>query len=112
MLEYAIAGDEIRNGEKMVSLVEEQMQSRNLQVLGWIHGHNHAEQVYKERQFPIVSLGCNKCEYFEDKKPEGSFTYPRKMKDISQDLRDVLILEKDSTKLNLIRFGAGIDRII
>lgn len=104
--------DEIRNGERMVELAEQFDECSDGKLLGWIHGHNHAEAVYRERKFPIVSIGCNKCEYFEDKKPEGSYTYFRKLGEVSQDLWDVLIIPDGMEELRFIRFGAGDDKVV
>ena len=102
--------DKIRNGECMVSLAESHEETTGQKILAWIHGHNHADAVYRKRQFPIVAIGCNKYEYFLDKKPEGSFTPERKRNHASQDLWDVLCIQKDSDELHFIRFGAGEDR--
>lgn len=98
---------EIRNGDQMMELAEEYAGTASGKVLGWIHGHNHAEQVYRKRLFPIISLGCNKCEYFPDKKPEGAVARRRYQNDVTQDLWDILILQSDTDSLKFIRFGAG-----
>ncbi|MDE7478300.1 MAG: metallophosphoesterase [Lachnospiraceae bacterium] len=101
---------EIRNGEKMVAILETYMQEDERHcVLGWIHGHNHADQIYTERMFPIVSLGCTKVEDFKDKKPEHSVTYDRKIGEVSQELWNVMLIQRDSKNIKFIRFGAGED---
>lgn len=79
-------------------------------LLGFIHGHNHADQIDCKEGFPIISIGCNKCEYFEDKKPEGAVAYKRTLGRISQDLWDVLTISVRSGTLDFTRFGAGGDR--
>ncbi len=99
--------DQIRNGERMIELAESYARTPGRTVLGWIHGHNHADQIYRKRVFPIISRGCNKCEYFLDKKPEGAITYERRPGDVSQDLWDVLILSAHQEELHFVRFGAG-----
>lgn len=81
-------------------------------VLALIHGHNHAEQVYTKRLFPIVSIGCNKLEDFKDKKPEGSHTFDRKKNTVTQDLWDVMIVSGKKDKIDFIRYGAGEDRTV
>ncbi len=59
---------DFRNGEKMVEVLEQYMQENSKHcVLGWIHGYNHADQIYRKRMFPIVSLGCAKVEDFKHK---------------------------------------------
>ena len=68
--------------------------------------------IYEKREFPVISLGCNKCEYFTDKKPEGAVTYERKLDTVSQDLWDVLVLDGEGGRMDFIRFGAGEDKVI
>lgn len=104
--------DEIRNGEELIGILEEHNKEEGRQVMAYIHGHNHADQIYQGRDFPIISLGCNKCEYFADKKPEGAITYERKLETVSQDLWDALIVNPGEKKLDFIRFGAGEDRCV
>lgn len=79
-------------------------------LLGFIHGHNHADQIDYQEGFPIISIGCNKCEYFEDKKPEGAVAYKRTLGAVSQDLWDVLVISATDETLDFIRFGAGESR--
>lgn len=93
----------------MVEILEKFLEKREKGVLGWIHGHNHADQVYLGRRFPIISLGCTKLEDFKDKKPEGAITPDRRPETISQELWNVLLLQRDSSCLKFVRFGAGED---
>ena len=79
-------------------------------VLGWIHGHNHADQIYTGASFPIVSVGCSKTESFPEHKPIGSVTQERRLGEPSQELWDVLVLHMHSRDFDLIRYGAGADR--
>lgn len=81
-------------------------------LLGFIHGHNHADQIDYEEGFPIISIGCNKCEYFEEKKPAGAIAYQRVLGTISQDLWDVLVISTENETMDFVRFGAGEDRHI
>lgn len=81
-------------------------------LLGFVHGHNHADQVDYEEGFPIISIGCNKCEYFEDKKPQGAIVCERELGAVSQDLWDVLAVSVKDGTLDFIRFGAGENRHI
>lgn len=103
---------DIRNGEKLMAVLEEYHRMPGHCILGYIHGHTHADYVYQERSFPIISVGCSKCEYFPDKKPEGSIRYERKLNSETQDLWDVLIVKPEQRKLELVRFGAGEDRTV
>ena len=75
-----------------------------------MHGHNHGEQIYRERLFPIVSLGCNKMEDFKREKPEGSWTYDRQQGTVTEDLWDVMVVHTDCAGIDFVRFGAGEDR--
>ncbi len=80
--------------------------------MAYIHGHNHADQIYQERAFPIISIGCNKLEDFKDKKPEGAYTPDRKRFTVTQELWDVMIVSCDNDKIEFVRFGAGEDRTV
>lgn len=102
----------IRNGEKLMDILEEYNLRENYHILGYFYGHTHADSVYENSSFPLVSIACNKCEYFEDKKPKGARVPKRYLNDVSQDLWDALILDIEDNKIHLIRFGAGNDRVI
>lgn len=102
---------EIRNSDAMIAALNSFI-TRGGVVLGFIHGHNHAEQINNELTFPIISIGCTKCEDFKDRKPEGSYTYDRQMKTVTQDLWDVIIVKPKENKLEFVRFGAGENRTV
>lgn len=107
--------EKIRNESEMVQVLENYNGSssgRDRKILGYIHGHSHADQIYKGLSFPIIAIGCNKCEDFKDKKPEGSVTYDRKMHTLTQDLWDVLLVNTKTARLDFVRFGAGEDRAV
>lgn len=101
--------DQIRNGEALLQILEEYHRSGR-KILAYVHGHNHGEQIYTERLFPIVSLGCNKMEDFQDKKPAGSWTYNREQDTVMEDLWDIMIVHQNHNGIDFIRFGAGEDR--
>lgn len=101
--------DQIRNGEALLQILEEYHRSGK-KILAYVHGHNHGEQIYRSRLFPIVSLGCNKMEDFQDKKPEGSWTYSRQQGTVTEDLWDVMIVHADHGGIDFVRFGAGEDK--
>lgn len=103
---------DIRNGEALMNVLETYHNMQGHCILGYIHGHTHADHVYLERSFPIISIGCSKCEYFPDKKPEKSIRYERKPDTVTQDLWDVLIVKPEQKKLEFVRFGAGEDRCV
>lgn len=102
---------EIRNSGEMLNVLEEYVQQGG-KILAYIHGHNHADQINYEKNFPIVSIGCAKCEDFKDKKPEGAVTYDRKMGTLTQELWDVMVVDVKNAKLDFVRFGAGEDRTV
>ena len=102
----------IRNGRKMMDVLEEYNAREDAQILAYIHGHTHAEHVYRGSSFPIISIGCNKCEYYPDKKPEGAHAYMRQPGTVTQDLWDVLVVDSQAQKLHFVRFGAGEDRTV
>lgn len=102
----------IRNGERIVDILEKHNKKEKITIMAFIHGHNHSDQIYMKQSFPVVSIGCNKCEYFTDKKPKESLTYERKLETVSQDLWDVLIINTEEKQLDFVRFGAGEDKTI
>jgi hypothetical protein len=64
--------------------------------------------IYQKRAFPIISIGCNKCESFPGKKPEGCESYMRAPNQVTQDLWDVMVVAPHQEEvLSFIRFGAG-----
>ncbi len=101
----------IRNSNKLLTLLEEFNGTGN-RMLGYIHGHNHCDQIETKHGFPIISTGANKLEYFTYYKPEGSITYKRIPGTASEDLWDTLVIDTENRKLKFIRFGAGDNRFI
>lgn len=102
---------EIRNSGELLDVLEEYV-SRGGRVLAYVHGHNHGDQICYKKKFPIVSIGCAKCEDFKDKKPEGAVTYDRKMGTVTQELWDVMLVDAEKGKIEFVRFGAGEDRTV
>ena len=102
--------EEIRNG----SLLIQALDNSKAQILAYIHGHAHADYIYHyqgKTSFPIVALGCAKCEDMAERKVDGSFTPARVLGEVTQELWDILIV-KSSGELHFVRFGAGRDRSI
>jgi hypothetical protein len=95
-----------------MEILESYDKQEGKQVLALIHGHNHADQTYTKRRFPIISIGCAKCEYFTDKKPEGSFTFARTLNTVTQELWDTMIITPSQGTIDFIRFGAGKNRSV
>ncbi len=102
----------IWNGEQLVGILEEYNTRSDRQVLAYIHGHTHADYIYCGSSFPIISIGCNKCEQLIDKIPKGSYAYERTAGTNTQDLWEILEVDADAQKLYFKRFGAGKDRIV
>jgi hypothetical protein len=102
----------IRNGDRLLSILEIYSQQNGIKILAYVHGHTHADFVYSKRSFPIISIGCSKCEYFKDKKPIGSITHERKLNTVTQELWDTLVVTPSENRIDFIRFGAGEDRTI
>lgn len=101
----------IRNGDMLMETLENhQYKKRN--ILAFVHGHTHADFIYQKRAFPIVSIGCAKCEDMLENKPAGAVTQKREPNTISQELWDVLIIKPAEETIHFIRFGAGEDRMV
>lgn len=102
--------EEIRNGNLLMRVLD----GCENKILAYIHGHAHADYVYNwqgDKNFPIIAVGCAKCEDMTERKVEGSFTPVRALGGVTQELWDILLI-KNNDKLHFVRFGAGNDRDI
>lgn len=100
----------IRNGEQLLDILEKYNASQAYQIVGFFYGHTHADDVFDECSFPVISTGCAKMEYFTDKKPQGAVAWPREADTVTQDLWDSVLIDFERQRLKLVRFGAGADR--
>lgn len=100
----------IRNGERLLDILEACNAREEYQIVGFFYGHVHADQMYAGCSFPVLSTGCAKLEYFLDKKPKGAVTCKREADTVTQDLWDSMLVDLKGQRLKLIRFGAGEDR--
>lgn len=100
----------IRNGEKLCALLDKWNISHNHRVIGFVHGHTHADYVCRKKSFPIISIGCSKIEYFESYKRPGFIAPPRYENDATQELWDTMIVDTKNNTLDFVRFGAGNNR--
>lgn len=100
--------DEIRNGDALYRVLE-QYNSKRGGILAYINGHIHADHVYTEGSFPLISICNAKTEEFYQHKLVDSATPARKLGDASQEAWNVLLVEPDTARLELVRFGAGED---
>ena len=101
---------EIRHGRAMLRALEALARSGRNPVLGWIHGHNHTDQIIQPGRVPVIGIGCSKLESFPEHKPEGSRTWPRKPGCPEQELWDAVLIPDGENRLYLFRYGAGADR--
>jgi predicted phosphodiesterase len=105
--------DRIRGGDELAGILEAHNARPDAgDILAYINGHNHADQIYEGLSFPIVSVGCAKTECFAEYKPVGSHTPSRRLGDASQELWDALLISPSEKRLDFIRFGAGGDRTV
>lgn len=103
---------EIRGSQRLTAILRRFQRRSGCKLMGFIHGHNHADQIDLEEGFPVISIGCGKCEYFTDKKPQGAETFARVRHTASQELWDVLLVSTETEELRFIRFGAGENRSV
>lgn len=101
----------MRGSIRLMELLETRAVEKH-DILGFIHGHTHADSIHQEYAFPIISIGCAKCEDMPEKKPQGSYTAKRGIGIFTQELWDILVIEPEQMQLSFIRFGAGKDRSI
>ena len=102
----------IRNGGELLSILEEYNRKDEYHILGYFYGHTHADAVSYQYSFPLVSIACAKCESFLEKKPKGVSVPKRELGTVSQDLWDTMVLNLKENRMDLIRFGAGENRVI
>ena len=100
----------VRNGEALLDILEECNAMPQYQVAGFFYGHTHADYVFEECSFPVISVGCAKLEYFRDKKPKGAVAWRRETDTVTQELWDSVVIDFDAQRLRMVRFGAGEDR--
>ena len=103
---------EIRNGDMLCDILDSWNRARGGRIIGLLHGHTHADMIYTKRTFPIISVGCSKIEYFEDRKPDGAICHARFEGEVTQELWDTLIIDPETGDMDFVRFGAGFDRHI
>lgn len=97
----------IRNS-KLIAVVLTHFRKLRNKPIAYIHGHNHCDQVFLKKLFPIIGIGPSKLEDFQDKKPDGSITPLRNQYDETSALFDILLVKED--QLFFFRYGAGEDR--
>lgn len=103
---------EMRGSKELIRILQRYQYRSGGKLLAFVHGHNHGDQIYEEYGFPVISIGCNKCEECPDIKPRGCETATRRLNDVSEDLWDVIVINASKRTIDLVRFGAGNDRHI
>ena len=96
-------------GEAMLMNV---LTAHSNKILAFINGHQHTDHLFNDAAFPIISIGCAKCEYFLNYKPAGAVTPERTLGGKTQELWDILVVDTAAKVLRLERQGSGKDRIV
>ncbi len=100
--------ERIRGEEELLRVLN----ARSGLILAYINGHQHADILCNDLEFPLITIGCAKCEYELEKKPEGAITPLRELGGASQELWDILSVDTAAGTLWFNRQGAGQDRIV
>ena len=99
----------IRGSDELMAVLEtHQRQYGN--IMAFIHGHTHADYIYREAAFPIVSIGCAKCEDMLVHKPKGFFTPRRQWGTYTEILFDIMVVSPTRNDIYFLRVGAGESR--
>lgn len=101
--------DTFGGSRRLLEILERFQQQSAGRLLGFFHGHTHADRICSAFSFPIISIGANKTEDFQSRKPHGSRTPERNLDVFTQDLWDILCVSREGD-LSLVRFGAGENR--
>lgn len=82
-----------------------------------LSGHMHYDREYTapfDDNNPILAFSqyCNKCykQFYDDTWPASVVLPDRKVGTVTEDCFDIVIIRPASNRLNLVRFGAGVDR--
>ena len=100
--------DELRGESKLNEIIKQHKEK----ILAWINGHNHADNIDNDEDYPIVAIVNAKCEAFTDYKPKCSIIPDRKLDSVSQEAFDIILVNAKNKKIKFLRFGAGKDRVI
>lgn len=109
LLRLDVWAKKIRGSEELMNVLTDH-QERYGNIMAFIHGHAHADYIYRECAFPIVSIGCAKCEDMQAYKPLGFVTPRRVWGTYSQILFDVMVISPEVNDIIFVRVGAGESR--
>lgn len=99
----------IRGSEELMAVLETHQQQYG-NIMAFIHGHTHADYIYRDAAFPIVSIGCAKCEDMLVHKPKGFFTPRRQWGTYTENLFDIMVVSPARNDIYFLRVGAGESR--
>ena len=100
------------NGARFINVLRHYNGLNGFKIIGLFYGHTHADFEYYAYGFPMISVNSCKLEFFNELKPRGAVRWYKQARTVTQDSWDNLIVDLDTGKLLLIRFGAGKDRVI
>ena len=102
----------IKNSDRLIDYLKRYNTINSQRIVALFYGHNHSDNIYCKEGFPIIGIGCNKCEKGLALKNVGDVQASRELNSETQDLWDVVLLHTDEKRIDMIRFGAGSDRTI
>lgn len=96
-------------GEGFASIVED----AGDRVICMFEGHTHLDNTFLTPYVAVMS-GCEKCYNISSLTgvPEDSVFPERAVGDYRQDLWNVVVIDAENEVINVVRFGAGVDRYI
>lgn len=101
----------VANGTQLTTLLEN-WQTIDKKVLCFMSGHTHADKIDTvTNSFAHITIGTQHATNNELLAP-GAVSPERTPGTVTQDLWDIMIIQFESRKIKLIRFGAGEDRTI
>lgn len=105
-------GSNMRGDKELINIVNKFCKKRRNDFMGFLTGHNHGDRVDFNEGFPVVSIGCGKCESYDGYKPANVVAPARKLGHSTQELWDVVTIDTKNRKMHFTRFGAGEDKVV
>lgn len=99
---------EIRGEAELMKVLRE----HSNKIIAFITGHNHADRLYNEEAFPIISIANAKCEAYLERKTEGFITPPRRLGERTQECFDIMLINSLKRTIKFVRFGSGQNRMV
>lgn len=101
----------IRGSREVMELLERYDREHRGAVLGVFYGHDHRDHVESAGSVPVIGVGCAKLED-RVRTPLHSGEFSRISGTVSQELLDVMLVRSREKRTELIRYGAGENRIV